>query len=97
MASLLTFLSPFLGGKIFGISIATIIKLLPQIQQAVAVIKAVMAQLKTINGDDEIAAGAKALAMIMKAHKMNPDEEKVWANRGTFAPNPNNDFPQGPM
>lgn len=94
MASLLSFLSPFLGGKIFGISIATIIKLLPEIQQAVTVIKAVMAQLKTINGDSEIEAGAKALAMIMKVHKMNPDEEKVWMNRGTFAPDQNHDFPQ---
>ena len=94
MSAILTLLSPFLGGKIFGISIATIIKLLPYIQSAVEVLKSVMAQLKTANGDDDVTAGIKALAMVAKIHRMTPAEEKIWAERGTLAADQNHDFPQ---
>ena len=83
MSALLAFLSPFLGGKIFGISIATIIKLLPYIQQAADVIKGVMGKLKEANGDDEVTAGIKALAMVAKVHKMSRTEEEIWMNRAS--------------
>jgi hypothetical protein len=82
MPTLLTFLSPLLGGKILGVPIATIVAVWPQLQQTVAVIRAVVAALEA-NGNPEVEAAAKVLAMIAKSHEMTPAEERIWADRAS--------------
>lgn len=48
------------------------------------------------NGDTLFSAGLKAFAMIAKVHKMTPEEEKIWADRGLLAADDFHDFPQEP-
>lgn len=82
--TIIGWIAPFLPSKILGISTATIIAWLgtPEAKAAATALQGVITALKQ-NGDTEIAAGVKALAMVAKAHKMTPAEEEIWMNRAS--------------
>lgn len=83
-STILALIPQLLTGKIFGVPISTIIAWFSsaQGQAAITVFKGVMTDLQK-NGDSEILAGMKTLAMIAKIHKMTPAEEKIWMDRAS--------------
>jgi hypothetical protein len=82
MGAFLTLLPQLIGGKIFGISISSIVAWLatPQGAAAISVAKGLLANLQA-NGASELEAGRKILAMFAGVHTMTPEEEKIWADR----------------
>lgn len=96
MSWVISILGTFFGSKeIFGFTVSQIIAWLQSDagKKAIAVAQGVINEYKK-NGLSDLQAGINFMASVAKVHKMTPEEEKIWMDRGRFAADQNHDFPQ---
>lgn len=94
---ILSLINALYGSKVIfaGYTVSQIIALLTSdaAKKALAVAEGVVEEYKK-NGAPGLVAGINFLASVARVHNMTPSEQKIWMERGMFAANENNDFPQ---
>lgn len=97
MSWILSLINALYGSKVIfaGYTVAQIISMLTSdaAKKALAVAEGVVEEYKK-NGSPGLEAGINFLASVARVHNMTDAEQRIWMERGMFAANANNDFPQ---